>query len=1084
MSQLYEDEIADKFLSLVDQGASRIRNISIIAHVDHGKTTITDHLLSHNGIIGKAAAGKLQFMDSRQDEMERFITINASSVSLHFTPSPPIQFSELSGDASLDMKRRDSSAHPHVSKMDQNKEHMINLIDCPGHQDFLSEVDASVAVSDGCIVVIDSVEGVKAQTKAVLRRSWTSGCTVILFINKIDRLFEELYLNPKEAYEQVSNIFADVGGVMGEILQADALTQTDTTEITDEVEAAEVPEITRGKVLIGSAKQGWCMSITPMATLFMNRFKLDQKDDNEIPRICEHLWGPWSWNPKSKDFVHIPSQSKVGMYLGASFVMTLISKIYENWNDVKGLLAPADILFTSLFPELPEGYSQNFLNEVDQMYQNNSFPYPVGEALMRKCFPLASNLLELSCWRLPPPDQMLTQDCRWKRIHPSSNWNEVATCDTLCYSPRSIAVNITTKKVVLDSLGEDEPDVSHFLAVCQVIKGKLAIGDRLYVQKIGAEGLVEIMVDQLHLLMGTDLIPLNRAGAGMVVGVGFKSVNNNCLRTGKTVYGVNTEVFDDDMTQWIKHLAPNSSKSNESLVWTDLRNLTFSSMKDINPLGRIMHSHGTAVMRVKLTTSLEHRSMLRAGLWRSIRTDSSVHVSVNDAGDLILAVNGAIQLEKVLKDLELVYARCPFSAGEAAVQLCETIVSVQTAEQDWMKIEMLKGVTKVNSSKYRENLMQLNESSPGLLPFPPWASHNRYPSDVEYTRFDARPYLKKSIKGRNMSSNHSSAATWVVSASPFSDEKTSTEEGGNSDRSDKESEDELILSELYNESTGMRTMFVLASDASNILSAGNSSSAASEEMIIAHKRLYKFLSSQSKNAETKDNDEAILPEGCDRLGVLTAMDEGFKNAFSRVSRRGPVMGKPLRCVKFRLDLLWLHYNPNENTRVLVDEITKPFIDSLNYSLLQRGRIRVVEPLVSTSVTCDQARLGFVHKVLDQRRAKKSTEEYLEGSSRILLSCQMALSEMQGLLVEMRNEAKGLVHIELEEDDIIWRTMQEDPFPEGAMTEEELEDVGESIGSVWAGNRARELIMNARESVGTGKKIVDFAEKQRTMTKMK
>jgi len=168
----------------------------------------------------------------------------------------------------------------------------------------------------------------------------------------------------------------------------------------------------------------------------------------------------------------------------------------------------------------------------------------------------------------------------------------------------------------------------------------------------------------------------------------------------------------------------------------------------------------------------------------------------------------------------------------------------------------------------------------------------------------------------------------------------------------------------------------------------------------------------------------------------------------------------------------------------VDEITKPFIDSLNYSLLQRGRIRVVEPLVSTSVTCDQARLGFVHKVLDQRRAKKSTEEYLEGSSRILLSCQMALSEMQGLLVEMRNEAKGLVHIELEEDDIIWRTMQEDPFPEGAMTEEELEDVGESIGSVWAGNRARELIMNARESVGTGKKIVDFAEKQRTMTKMK
>merc|ERR1719471_2168755 len=123
-----------------------IRNISVIAHVDHGKSTLTDSLISKAGIIATARAGEARFMDTRADEQARSITIKSTCVSLYYNRT---EYNE--------------------KKEEVQTPYLINLIDSPGHVDFSSEVTAALRVTDGALVVVDCIEGVCVQTETVLR---------------------------------------------------------------------------------------------------------------------------------------------------------------------------------------------------------------------------------------------------------------------------------------------------------------------------------------------------------------------------------------------------------------------------------------------------------------------------------------------------------------------------------------------------------------------------------------------------------------------------------------------------------------------------------------------------------------------------------------------------------------------------------------------------------------------------------------------------------------------------------------------------------------------------------------------------
>jgi elongation factor 2 len=166
-----------------------VRNTSIIAHVDHGKTTLSDSLLAAAGIISEQTAGQKLFLDSWELEQKRQMTVFASNISL---------------------------AHTF-----QGKEYLINLIDTPGHIDFSGAVTRSLRAVDGALVVVDAVEGPMTQTETVLMQALRERVKPILFINKVDRLIKEIKLTPEEIQRKFAKIIARINNLIDKYAPAE-----------------------------------------------------------------------------------------------------------------------------------------------------------------------------------------------------------------------------------------------------------------------------------------------------------------------------------------------------------------------------------------------------------------------------------------------------------------------------------------------------------------------------------------------------------------------------------------------------------------------------------------------------------------------------------------------------------------------------------------------------------------------------------------------------------------------------------------------------------------------------------------------
>lgn len=165
-----------------------IRNICVIAHVDHGKTTLSDNLIGSNSIISDNLAGKLRYLDSREDEQEREITMKSSSIALLYQDK---MVEQCFDDFNVQIKRKNDEKKKKKKKKSKDSspdiDYLINLIDSPGHVEFTFEVTSGLKVCDGAILVLDIFEGVCSQTLTNLKKAINAGMSVILVINKIDK---------------------------------------------------------------------------------------------------------------------------------------------------------------------------------------------------------------------------------------------------------------------------------------------------------------------------------------------------------------------------------------------------------------------------------------------------------------------------------------------------------------------------------------------------------------------------------------------------------------------------------------------------------------------------------------------------------------------------------------------------------------------------------------------------------------------------------------------------------------------------------------------------------------------------------
>jgi elongation factor 2 len=196
-----------------------IRNTSIIAHVDHGKTTLSDSLLAAAGIISEQTAGQKLFLDSWDLEQKRQMTVFASNISLTHTFG--------------------------------GKDFLINLIDTPGHIDFSGAVTRSLRAVDGALVVVDAVEGPMTQTETVLMQALRERVKPILFINKVDRLIKEIKLTPDEVQRKFAKIIARVNMLIEKYAPADHKKDWQV-------------KVEDGRVAFGSALHKWGLNLPHM----------------------------------------------------------------------------------------------------------------------------------------------------------------------------------------------------------------------------------------------------------------------------------------------------------------------------------------------------------------------------------------------------------------------------------------------------------------------------------------------------------------------------------------------------------------------------------------------------------------------------------------------------------------------------------------------------------------------------------------------------------------------------------------------------------------------------------------------------
>lgn len=997
-----------------------IRNICILAHVDHGKTSLSDSLLASNGIISQRMAGQIRYLDSRPDEQLRGITMESSAISLYFKTI-------------------------HKSKEESEiKEYLINLIDSPGHVDFSSEVSIASRLCDGAIVLVDVVEGVCSQTVTVLRQCWVDKLKPVLVLNKIDRLITELQMTPAEAYIHLSKVIEQVNSVIGSFyagkrMEDDYTREADDDNEEDEEDDSDIyfsPE--KNNVIFASALDGWGFNIAQFSVIYEKKLGVPRE------RLQKVLWGDFYFDPKTKRVLKAKGLKGKNKRLNPMFVTFILNNIWFVYNvsvinrdqeklekivkslkikvlprelrskDRKQLvktimgqwLSVATAVLLTVADKLPsplESQQQRINTVLDTVPHSDLINKDLKSDMIDcnvkgklSCY--VSKMISIPEADLPENRQIaltgdeLQEKGRQARLAASKAAKAAEMMEEAQKESNNIYDRVEESEITNEpefefegeepEEEEDNSEKEALIGFARIYSGTLSVGDEVSVLRprfnpsTPEEHISKAKVTSLYLLMGRDLIPLKKAVAGNIVGVG--GLDGHLLKSG-------------------------------TLVSPGVLGVNLATVSITPP----------PIVKVALEPDDPTKmDQLEKGLKLLNQADPCVQTYVEGTGEHILATAGELHLERCLKDLRERFAGISISASKPVIPYRETIVKEKDMKQPKFP-ELGRGTSQFTIGKYKITVrtVPLPEKAVSLL--------------VNNTAT-----IGEIMRGKQDTAEEDDIEEEVVNM-PV-------------DQFKKELGEALISGDKESVHWDSKLVDYIASFGPKHIGANILFDSPDHQL----KRLF-------------DEDKSR------RFEYEFSIMGGFQLAMSG----GPLASEPIQGTAVFLESI----ETLEEGKTQDENISGRLIPATK-TMIHKGFLEWSPRLMLAMYTCDiQAStdvLGKVYAVVQKRRGTITKEELKEGTPFFTVTAKIPVVEAFGFSEEIRKRTSGAASPQLVFSG--FESIDKDPFwvPR---TEEELTELGEVADRE---NIARKYMNNIRRRKGlfVDEKVVKDAEKQRTLKK--
>ncbi|KAF4035410.1 Elongation factor G [Phytophthora infestans] len=1020
--------VTPELLGALQHAPERIRNICILAHVDHGKTTLSDSLVSANGIISERLAGKVRYLDNTEEEQVRGITMKSSAISLVYQP-------ELTADK------------------DPEAPYLINLVDSPGHVDFSFDVSTAVRLCDGALVLIDAVEGVCAQTHAVIRQAWKEGIRPCLVINKMDRLIFELQFSPMEAYQRLNRILEQANAVLSSMIRMDVLEKydqeasigdengtidadTDDEVISNETEQLENEMLfspSNSNVIFASATDGWAFSIGYFAALYAKKLELP------VRVMRQALWGEYYYNHKSKKIVSKPPTSS-SQTMFCSFILDLIWTTYTTMTKPVQSDADLDVL-RKLTRQLriAKLVSDRDLKQTDRKNAT--------QAVMRKWLPLSTTVLKMVTRVLPSPvaAQVKRADklCTISSDKSLQVFRSLQSCQTSDDAPLVIYICkvISVEANVLSDYHQSGLAATDevYVGVGRVYSGVLREGQPVYVMDPkfqGVSGDVDVDTVDLntvkhvtridsgvvkpYMMMGRDLHKLDRVPAGNIVGV----------------VGLQEHV---------------------------LKTATLSSTLACPSLTKMPYQAKPIVRVAVEPEDPRHFGALEAGLQRLYRSDPTVEVHVQETGEHVIVALGELHLERCIKDLKDRFAKVAVQVSEPLVGFRESIVNgtISSFQEHIVFKDLLNPDTsKEDALDKDEHYADTQDPKRALGTTPDGTLTLKLralplPLDTAKLLEENAPLLKRIT--------HTKKPTDETETKEFDLELEAA------------AQDIAAFQKKLEKSLQLSDHSLLKSlPMHQIWSCGPRR--VGPNMLINNIPGYHSTGCLFPSYATQVEDS-------EKAEQIRKLENSIVTGFQMASSAGPLCDEPVWGVAFIVEDVVFHEKSDD---VSDEEASKygplsgQVISIMRTTCLMsfvKQPVRLVEAVYECTVQCQAEQLGKLYSVISKRRGDIYSEELSDGTALFTVKAHLPVVESFGFATDLLIQTSGAAS----NPQLIfshWSIIDMDPFFQ-PQTELEREDFGERV---YEHNYVRRYIEAVRKRKGLSRdeKIVVHAEKQRTL----